>query len=181
MKAVALKAIRRECLSCSISARCAGGVVLQKFETARAYSHGVPRRQPRPLKDFAFDFIAGGRPYAASLPGSPSADGWQLSGTVTEDGRTYGVAICAGLFAACTPHGLIFELTTLENSCVALTIEFRQQPGWEKVPKCKRNYYGLAMTVSFEWVGKPSLGNHRTVFVTIVDRDWLEVEGRWAD
>jgi len=127
----------------NISAHCAGGVTLQRFETARAYSRDMPRRQPRPPKDFAFDFIADWRPYAAILPGSPSADGWQLCGTVTKDGRTYGLATYAGRFAACTPHGLIFELTALENSRVALAVEFRRQPGWESVPKNTTDYYGF--------------------------------------
>jgi len=103
----------------------------------------MPRRERRPPKDFAFDFTADWRPYAAIPPGSPACEGWELCGTVIRDGSTYGLAAFAGRFAACTPQGLIFELSAVERSRVALAVEFQAQPGWDTVPKCKVDYYGF--------------------------------------
>jgi hypothetical protein len=102
----------------------------------------MPRRQPPPAKDFAFDFTADWRPYAAIPPGSPASHGWTLCGTVTKRGRTSGLAYYAGRFAECTGEGLIFEFTALEQSRVSLAVTFKQQPGWETVPRSNVDYYG---------------------------------------
>jgi hypothetical protein len=68
----------------------------------------MPRRESPPPKDFAFDFTADWGTCAAIMPGSESAWGWTLHGTVTKHGNTYGLAYKDGMYAACTLQGLIF-------------------------------------------------------------------------
>ena len=105
----------------------------------------MPRRQAPPPKDFAFDFTADWSPYADIPSGSPAAEGWTLCGTVTKRGETHGLAIKGGLFAACNRNGLIFPLTAIETSRVSLAVRFKDQPGWDRVPKGADTWCGHAM------------------------------------
>jgi hypothetical protein len=104
-------------------------------ESAAAYSLQMPRRESPPPKDFAFDFTADWSGVAAKPPGSEAARGWTLHGTVTKRGQTYGLAHRNGLYAACTDHGLIFELTAIERSRISSAAHFKTAPGWENAPK----------------------------------------------
>jgi hypothetical protein len=96
----------------------------------------MPRREPPPAKDFAFDFTADWVPYAAIAPGSAAAkEGWTLHGTLRKDGKTYGLAHSKGMYAGCDLRGGIRSLTALEQSAIARAVEFRQVPGLENAPK----------------------------------------------
>jgi hypothetical protein len=79
----------------------------------------MPRHEPPPAKDFAFDFTADWASHAALVPGSDAARGWTLHGTLTKDGKIYGLAHKDGRYAACDVRGSIWELTALERSRIS--------------------------------------------------------------
>lgn len=104
-------------------------------ESAAAYSLHMPRREPPPPKDFAFDFTTDWSAVAAMPPGSEAASGWTLHGTVRKHGRIYGLAHRSGIYGACTIHGQVFSLTAIERSHISLAGHFKTAPGWENAPK----------------------------------------------
>ena len=75
----------------------------------------MPRREPLPPKDFAFDFTADWSGVAAIPDGSDASLGWTLHGTVRKHGQTYGLAYRHGMYAACTLYGQVFNLTAIER------------------------------------------------------------------
>jgi len=96
----------------------------------------MPRREPTPAKDFAFDFTADWTAYAVLVPGSEAARlGCTLHGTVTKDGKTYGLAHHDGRYACCDLRGNIRNLTALEHSAISLAVEFKRVPGLQNAPK----------------------------------------------
>jgi hypothetical protein len=99
----------------------------------------MPRRELPPPKDFAFDFTADWSPYAAIVPGSEAARGWTLHGTLTRDGKTYGLAHNGGMYAACDLRGSIWNLTAIERSRISTAVVFKQVPGLENAPKKPTN------------------------------------------
>lgn len=114
-------------------------------ETVAAYAGRMPRRQASPPKDFAFDFTADWSPYASIVPGSDSAYGWTLHGTVTRHGHTYSMAYKDGMYAACTLCGSIQSLSAIERSRISIAVEFKQVPGLENAP-AKRMDAPLGLT-----------------------------------
>ena len=93
-----------------------------------------PRQEPRIPDDFAFNFVADWPPLlnAHALP--MLADGWTLRGTVTKNRSTHPWG--HGMIAACGVGGRLVALTaTAERSRIGFAVEFRQQRGWESMPK----------------------------------------------
>jgi len=96
----------------------------------------MPRREPPPAKDFAFDFTADWAPYAAIVPGSVAArEDWTLHGTLRKDGKTYGLAHRRGMYGGCDLRGNIWDLTALERSAISNAVTFKTVPGLENAPK----------------------------------------------
>ena len=95
----------------------------------------MPRKEPCTPADFAFDFLADWRSLVPADVLRALADGWTLHGTVTKNGSTYALAWGYGMTAACDGRGVLVTLATMERSRIGLAVEFRQQPGWEGVPK----------------------------------------------
>lgn len=93
----------------------------------------MPRHEPKPAPDLAFDFLADWRPFARQ-PDGVDRD-WVLHGTIRKRGVTYGLAWRRGMIATCNTSGMIAGLTTLERCAISLAVEFKEQPGWETVPK----------------------------------------------
>ncbi|MEO7050827.1 MAG: hypothetical protein ABI128_04105 [Rhodanobacter sp.] len=102
----------------------------------------MPRKEPRTPADFAFDFLADWRPLVQVDVLRPLPDGWSLHGSVTKNGSTYALAWGFGMTAGCNAHGRLVTLTAMERSRISLAVEFRQQPGWEGVPKTPRPVSG---------------------------------------
>lgn len=136
-----------------------GGDSLPSGETSEAYPAYMPRRESPPPKDFAFDFTADWRGFAAILPDSQSAQGWTLHGTVTKHGNTYGLAYKDGMYAVCTLQGSIFSLSTIERSRISIAVEFKQVAGLENAPKKKKNVplglFGPSQTKVSDRYAKP--------------------------
>jgi hypothetical protein len=95
----------------------------------------MPRKEPRTPVDFAFDFLADWHPLAPADVLRVLPAGWTLHGTITKNGSTYALAWRHGMTAACDGRGRLVSLTAGERSRISLAVEFRQQPGWERVPK----------------------------------------------
>ncbi len=95
----------------------------------------MPRKEPCTPDDFAFDLLADWRAFAPDAAASTLAVGWALHGTVTKGGRTYALAWGHGITAECDRSGRLVTLTAMERSRISLAVEFRQQPGWQDVPK----------------------------------------------
>ena len=98
----------------------------------------MPRKEPRLPDDFAFDFVAEWQPLAPVNALRILPDGWTLHGTVTKNGSTYALAWGHGMTAACDGGGHLVALTAIERSRIGLAVEFRQQLGWDSVPKAPR-------------------------------------------
>ena len=97
--------------------------------------HTMPRKEPRTPADFAFDFLADWRALVPADVSRSLPRGWTLRGTITKGGSTYALAWGHGMNAACNVHGALVTLSAMERSRIGLAVEFRQQPGWENVPK----------------------------------------------
>jgi hypothetical protein len=95
----------------------------------------MPRKEPQPPDDFAFDFVADWRPLVPAEVLDVLPDAWTLHGTVTKNGSTHALAWGHGMTAACDARGRLVTLTAIERSRISLAVEFRQQSGWESVPK----------------------------------------------
>ena len=97
----------------------------------------MPRKEPRIPDDFAFDFVADWRSLVPADAVLMLPEGWTLHGNVTKNGATTALAWGHGMTAACDGSGRLAALTAIERSRIGLAIEFRQQPGWEDVPKTR--------------------------------------------
>jgi hypothetical protein len=95
----------------------------------------MPRKEPRTPDDFTFDFLADWHSLAPADVLRMLPDGWTLRGTITKNGSTYPLAWGHGMTAACDTRGRLVTLTAIERSRIGLAVEFRQQAGWESVPK----------------------------------------------
>ena len=95
----------------------------------------MPRKEPRTPDDFAFDFVADWRSLAPPDVLRMLPRGWTLHGTVTKNGSTRALAWGWGMTAECSAGGRLVALTAMERSRISLAVEFRQQPGWEGVPR----------------------------------------------
>ena len=95
----------------------------------------MPRKEPCMPDDFAFDFVADWHTLAPADVLRVLPDGWTLHGTVTKSGAAYALAWGHGMTATCDGRGALVSLTAVERSRIALAVEFRQQPGWESVPR----------------------------------------------
>ncbi|MEO9228134.1 MAG: hypothetical protein ABI216_04135 [Devosia sp.] len=102
----------------------------------------MPRKEPRTPADFAFDFQAEWRPLVPADVPRALPDGWTLHGTVTKGGSTYALAWGHGMIAVCNGRGALVTLTAMERSRIGLAVEFRQQPGWEDLPKTSASVNG---------------------------------------
>jgi hypothetical protein len=95
----------------------------------------MPRKEPRTPDDFAFDFLADWRSLVPADVLRSLPDGWTLHGTITKNGSTYALAWRHGVTAARDGRGRLVSLTAGERSRISLAVEFRQQAGWESVPR----------------------------------------------
>lgn len=95
----------------------------------------MPRKEPRAPADFAFDFVADWRARAPADVLRMLPPGWTLHGTVTRNGSTNALAWGHGMTATCDASGVLVTLTAIERSRIDLAVEFRQQAGWQDVPR----------------------------------------------
>jgi hypothetical protein len=76
----------------------------------------MPRKEPQPPDDFAFDFVADWRPLVPAEVLDVLPDAWTLHGTVTKNGSTHALAWGYGMTAALQEvpllnMQLLFEIT----------------------------------------------------------------------
>jgi len=90
----------------------------------------MPRRPPRPIKDFTYDLLADWRPYAEPT------EGWTYVGTCTMRGKTGALAFRESDIGVA--YGASVQpLNQAEKIKVMLDITFKRVPGWELPPQPK--------------------------------------------